>query len=57
MFLRTLPEGLIWALSSASLTLISESVWLVSVSSIWFMFRLNLEGSKSKLGMKPPRVQ
>ena len=25
--------------------------------TIWFMFRLYLDGSKSKLGMKPPRVQ
>ena len=25
--------------------------------AIWFMFRLYLDGSKSKFGMKPPRVQ
>ena len=33
MFLRTLPDGLIRALSSASFTLIRLSVWFVSVSS------------------------
>jgi len=57
MFFFTEPDGLIRASSSASLTLSSVSVWLVSVSSIWSMLKLYSRGSNSKSGMKPPRVQ